>query len=544
MAEIKLRVAHGAQPICLNAGMANRHGLIAGATGTGKTVSLQVLAEAFSSEGIPVFMADVKGDLSGIGKQGAMNRIIEKHIQQFGLNNFEFQAYPVRFYDVFGAMGHPLRATISGIGPLLLARLLNLNETQSGALNLVFRIADENGLLLIDMKDLRAMLEHVGNNAKQYTTSYGAVSTMSIGAIQRNLLTLDTQGGNVFFGEPAFDVFDLMQQQAGKGVINILAADRLMQSPVLYSTLLLWLLSDLYEKMPEAGDLPKPKLVFFFDEAHLLFNDAPKVLTDKIEKVVRLIRSKGVGVYFVSQSPADIPDNVLGQLGNRIQHALRAYTPRDQKAVKVAAQTFRPNPALKTEQVITELGVGEALVSFLDEAGRPSIVEHATLLPPHSQIGPLTAEERQALINSSFIYGKYEHYFDRISAFEVLQQQKQQQQFGQQPPPPPQYGQSGQQPSQQPQPYGQFGQTQPFGQQPQPYGQLGQPQQYGGQYWKQYGEQYKQQPPASNPKQPQKTAVKKPQTGSAASVANTIAKTLVSHQGQKIIRGLFGSLIK
>ena len=386
-----------------------------------------------------------------------------------------------------------------------------------------------------------SMLEHVGNNSKQYTTSYGAVSTMSIGAIQRNLLTLETQGGNVFFGEPAFDVFDLMQLQAGKGVINILAADRLMQSPVLYSTLLLWLLSDLYEKLPEAGDLPKPKLVFFFDEAHLLFNDAPKVLTDKIEKVVRLIRSKGVGVYFVSQSPADIPDNVLGQLGNRIQHALRAYTPRDYKAVKVAAQTFRPNPALKTEQVITELGVGEALVSFLDEAGRPSMVEHATLLPPHSQIGPLTSEERKALINNSFIYGKYEQYYDRISAFEVLEQQKQQQQFGQQP------QQYGQQSPQQPQQYGQFGQPQQP--QQQQYGQFGQPQQqqpqqFGEQYWKQYGEQYKQQPPASKPKPPPKAAPKKTQASTTATVANTIAKTLVSRQGQKFVRGLFGSLIK
>jgi DNA helicase HerA-like ATPase len=476
--------------------MANRHGLIAGATGTGKTVSLQVLAEAFSAEGIPVFMADVKGDLSGIGKQGVMNKVIAARTEEFGLNDFSFQPYPVCFYDVFGLQGHPLRATISGVGPLFLSRLLNLNDTQSGALNLVFRIADDDGLLLIDMKDLRSMLDYVGKNAKQYTTSYGTVSSMSIGAIQRGLLTLEDQGGNIFFGEPAFDISDLVRTHGEKGIINILAADKLMQSPVLYSTLLLWLLSDLYEKLPEVGDLPKPKLVFFFDEAHLLFNDSPKALTDKIEQIVRLIRSKGVGVYFVSQSPSDIPNNVLGQLGNRIQHALRAFTPRDQKAVKIAAQTFRPNPALNTEQVITELGVGEALVSFLDEAGRPSIVERAMMLPPHSQIGPLTDDERAELIKKSTIYGKYDHYFDRFSAYEFFQQQQQQQQ---------------QQAQQQ-----QKGSSTPA--------------------------------PAKTQAQPKPaartTTTKKRSTGTGATIAKTVVNTLGSRQGQQLIRGLFGSLIK
>jgi len=496
MSDVQLYVSHGASPLYLNARMANRHGLIAGATGTGKTVSLQVLAEAFSAEGIPVFMADVKGDLSGIGKQGVMNKVIAARTEEFGLSDFSFQPYPVCFYDVFGLQGHPLRATISGVGPLFLSRLLNLNDTQSGALNLVFRIADDDGLLLIDMKDLRSMLDYVGKNAKQYTTSYGTVSSMSIGAIQRGLLTLEDQGGNIFFGEPAFDISDLVRTHGEKGIINILAADKLMQSPVLYSTLLLWLLSDLYEKLPEVGDLPKPKLVFFFDEAHLLFNDSPKALTDKIEQIVRLIRSKGVGVYFVSQSPSDIPNNVLGQLGNRIQHALRAFTPRDQKAVKIAAQTFRPNPALNTEQVITELGVGEALVSFLDEAGRPSIVERAMMLPPHSQIGPLTDDERAELIKKSTIYGKYDHYFDRFSAYEFFQQQQQQQQ---------------QQAQQQ-----QKGSSTPA--------------------------------PAKTQAQPKPaartTTTKKRSTGTGATIAKTVVNTLGSRQGQQLIRGLFGSLIK
>ena len=418
-----LHVAHGTAPLYLNSRMANRHGLIAGATGTGKTVSLQVLAEALSAEGIPVFMADVKGDLSGIGKPGIINKTIAARVEEFGLGDFGLWSCPVCFYDVFGQQGHPFRTTISKIGPLLLARLLNLNDVQSGTLHLVFRIADDNGWLLIDMKDLRAMLEYAGKNAKQFTTEYGTIASTSIGAIQRALLVLEGQGGDVFFGEPAFEISDLIQTRNGKGVVSILAADKLMRSPSLYSTMLLALLSDLFENLPEVGDLPKPKLVFFFDEAHLLFNAAPKALTDKIENVVRLIRSKGVGIFFISQSPSDIPDNVLGQLGNRVQHALRAYTPRDQKAVRTAAQTFRPNPAISTEKVITELGVGEALVSFLDQFGTPSIVERAKILPPHSQIGPLSGDERRALIQDSLVHGKYEGYFDRFSAYEALQQQ-------------------------------------------------------------------------------------------------------------------------
>jgi DNA helicase HerA-like ATPase len=501
-------VAHGTSPIYLNAQMANRHGLIAGATGTGKTVSLQVLAEAFSADGIPVFMADVKGDLSGIGKPGAMNKIIEKRTQEFGLHDFNFQSYPTCFYDVFGKQGHPFRTTISGMGPLLLARLLNLNDVQTGALNLVFRIADDNGLLLIDLKDLRLMLEYVGNNAKQFTTSYGTVTGMSIGAIQRGLLSLETQGGDSFFGEPDFDIYDLMRSHEGKGMINILSADKLMQSPILYSTMLLWLLSDLYEKLPEVGDLPKPKLVFFFDEAHLLFNDAPKVLTEKIEKIVRLIRSKGVGIYFVSQSPSDIPDNVLGQLGNRIQHALRAYTPRDQKAVKIAAQTFRPNPNLKTEQVITELGVGEALVSFLDQAGSPSIVERAVILPPHSQIGPLTPQEREEHIKTSKLFGKYENYFDRKSAYEVLQEQKQQ-----------------------------VEQEQQRQQQKTIAGS-------SGTDWQSKYPQYQMQHPATATKP---TATKPTSTKKSTSTASTVGKTIgktVNRQGQSFVRGLLGSMLK
>ena len=513
MSDIQLYVSHGESPLYLNARMANRHGLIAGATGTGKTVSLQVLAEAFSSEGIPVFMADVKGDLSGIGKSGVMNKIIATRTEEFGLTDFGFQSYPVSFYDVFGRQGHPMRATISGMGPLLLARLLNLNDTQTGALNLVFRIADDNDLLLIDMKDLRSMLDFVGQNAKQYTTSYGAVSSMSIGAIQRGLLTLEDQGGNLFFGEPEFDINDLMRTQGGKGVINILAADKLMLSPALYSTLLLWLLSDLYEKLPEVGDLPKPKLIFFFDEAHLLFNDSPKVLIDKIEQIVRLIRSKGVGVYFVSQSPSDIPNNVLGQLGNRIQHALRAFTPRDQKAVKIAAQTFRPNPALNTEQIITELGVGEALVSFLDEAGRPSIVERAKMLPPHSQIGPLTDDERETLIKNSALYGKYDQYFDRFSAFEKLQEQKQQQE--------------------------QQLQWQKQQQEQEKQQQQWQKQQQQRTYAPVPSRQQTQPKPATRT-----TTAGRRNTNTNTNVLNTVVKTLGSRESQRIIRGLFGSLIR
>ena len=539
MSDIQLNVAYGVSPLHINARMANRHGMIAGATGTGKTVSLQVLAEAFSSEGVPVFMADVKGDLSGMGKQGVMNKVIASRTEEFGLHDFLFQSYPVCFYDVFGRQGHPMRTTISGMGPLLLSRLLNLNDTQTGALNLVFRIADDNGMLLIDMKDLRSMLEYVGQNSKLYTTSYGTVSSMSIGAIQRGLLTLEDQGGNIFFGEPDFDINDLMRTQGGRGVVNIMAADRLMQSPILYSTLLLWLLSDLYEKLPEVGDLPKPKLVFFFDEAHLLFNDSPKVLTDKIEQIIRLIRSKGVGVYFISQSPADIPNNVLGQLGNRIQHALRAYTPRDQKAVKIAAQTFRQNPALNTEQVITELGVGEALVSFLDEAGRPTIVERAKMYPPHSQIGPITDEEREILINSSTIYGKYEQYFDRFSAYEMLQEQKQQQEQQEQ------WQRQQEQLQREQQIQQQQWQKQQQQQQKEQQQWQRQQQQQQQQWQKQQQRTYSPVPSRTQyqPNPYSRTTTSSRNTTST-NVINTVAKTIGSREGQKLIRGIFGSLIK
>ncbi|MDD5296201.1 MAG: DUF853 family protein [Rhodocyclaceae bacterium] len=402
--------------------MANRHGLIAGATGTGKTVTLQTLAERLSSIGVPVFMADVKGDLSGIGAPGQITPKFKQRLESLGLaKDFNPRACPVAFWDVYGENGHPVRATISDMGPLLLSRLLNLNETQSGVLQLVFRIADDGGLLLLDMKDLRAMVQHVGEHAKDYTTEYGNISTASIGAIQRGLLTLEEQGADKFFGEPMLDIADLMQTDAdGRGVVNILAAEKLYLSPRLYGTFLLWLLSELFEQLPEAGDLEKPKLVFFFDEAHLLFSDASPVLLQKIEQVVRLIRSKGVGVWFVTQNPLDVPETVLGQLGNRVQHALRAFTPRDQKAVKTAAETLRANPAFDAAAAITELGVGEALLSFLDTQGRPGMVERCLVLPPASRIGPLTADERSTIIRSSLIYGHYEQTEDRVSAFEKL----------------------------------------------------------------------------------------------------------------------------
>jgi len=376
-------VAKGNIDLFLLPQMANRHGLISGATGTGKTVTLQVLAEQFSRAGTPVFMADVKGDLSGVSQSGAATPKIQERIRQLKLENFTFSSSPAAFWDIFGAEGHPVRATISDMGPLLLSRLLQLNETQAGVLNIVFRIADENGLLLLDAKDLRAMLQYVGENAARFTTQYGNISNASIGAIQRNLLTLDQQGADKFFGEPALNLDDLLQtDSSGRGVINILAADKLMQAPKVYATMLLWMLSELFERFPEVGDLPKPKLVFFFDEAHLLFNDVPPALLEKIEQVIRLVRSKGVGVYFVTQNPRDIPDNVLGQLGNRVQHALRAFTPRDRKAVQAAAETFRANPKLNTEAVLAELGVGEALDSLLDEKGQPGIVERAFICPP------------------------------------------------------------------------------------------------------------------------------------------------------------------
>ena len=400
--------------------MANRHGLITGATGTGKTVTLQTLAEQFSSIGVPCFMSDIKGDLSGLSQPGGGNPKVDERLKLLEISDHPFRGFPVTFWDPFGEQGHPVRATVSDMGPLLLSRMLDLNETQSGVLNLVFKVADDNGLLLLDLKDLRAMLQFVGDNAKVLTTDYGNVSAASVGAIQRGLLALESQGGDRILGEPMLDINDLMQTDRGLGVVNILSADKLMGSPKLYATLLLWLLSELFENLPEAGDLDKPKLVFFFDEAHLLFNDAPPALVDKIEQVVRLIRSKGVGVYFVTQNPADIPDKVLSQLGNRVQHALRAFSPRDQKAVKAAAETMRDNPQLDEASVITELGVGETLVSCLDEKGRPGVVERAFVIPPQGQIGPIQPQERQRLMQQSLVAGVYEKTVDRESAYELL----------------------------------------------------------------------------------------------------------------------------
>ena len=412
----------GDTELALLSALANRHGLVTGATGTGKTVTLQRMAEQFSSIGVPVFLADIKGDLSGIGAaSGPASEKLQKRLDMLGMADWQPKANPVVFWDVFGVSGHPVRATVSDMGPLLFSRLLDLNETQEGVLQIVFRIADDAGLLLLDLKDLRAMVQNVGDNAATFKTQYGNISTASIGAIQRGLLTLEEQGGDKFFGEPMLDVSDLMQTASGgRGVVNVLAADQLMNSPKLYATFLLWLLAELFEQLPEAGDLDKPKLVFFFDEAHLLFDEAPPALIDKVEQVVRLIRSKGVGVYFVTQNPLDVPDKVLGQLGNRVQHALRAFTPRDQKAVRAAADTMRANPAFDAAAAITELGVGEALVSFLDEKGRPAIVERAFVLPPLSRLGPLTPEERQQAIQSSVLFGHYEKIVDRESAYEKL----------------------------------------------------------------------------------------------------------------------------
>ncbi|HML82863.1 MAG TPA: DUF853 domain-containing protein [Thiomonas arsenitoxydans] len=421
MSDPILVAQHGKVQCHLLPRLSNRHGLITGATGTGKTVSLQVLAEAFSRIGTPVFMADVKGDLTGISQAGSLSPKLAERLKTLGLPEPTFGASPVTLWDVFGEQGHPIRATISDMGPLLLARLLQLNETQTGVLNLVFKIADDNGLLLLDMKDLRAMLQEVGDNAASFTTEYGNISAASVGAIQRGLLQLETQGADKFFGEPMLNIDDLMQTDGnGRGMVNILAADKLYQAPRLYATFLLWLLSELFERLPEIGDPDQPKLVFFFDEAHLLFNDAPKPLLEKIEQVVRLIRSKGVGVFFVSQNPLDIPDTVLGQLGNRIQHALRAFTPRDQKAVKTAADTMRPNPGLDVAQAITELAVGEALVSRLDEKGRPTPTERVWMLAPGSRIGPISPEERKALMQGSLVAGVYEKTVDRESAYELL----------------------------------------------------------------------------------------------------------------------------
>ena len=402
-------------------GMANRHGLITGATGTGKTVSLQTLAENFSNQGVPVFMADVKGDLVGISQTGHLSDKIKSILKDRQMEEPAAQSCPTTLWDVFGKQGHPVRATVSDMGPLLLGRMLNLNDTQAGVLNLVFKIADDQGLLILDLKDLRAMLQHVGENASQFTTEYGNDSAASVGAIQRGLLEIESQGADKFFGEPMLNIQDFLQTDAkGKGVINLLCASELMNAPRLYGTFLLWLLSELFEQLPEIGDPEKPKLVFFFDEAHLLFNEAPKVLIERMELLVRLIRSKGVGVYFVTQNPLDVPETVLGQLGNRVQHALRAFTPRDQKAVKASAQTMRPNPNLDIERAITELGVGEALVSFLDEKGRPGVTQQAYVLMPGSQLGPITPEQRKALLDNSLVSGVYEKTIDRESAYEIL----------------------------------------------------------------------------------------------------------------------------
>ncbi|MEL7600381.1 MAG: helicase HerA-like domain-containing protein [Proteiniphilum sp.] len=412
--------------VCLIPKMANRHGLITGATGTGKTVTLQTLSETFSEMGVPVFAADMKGDLSGVAKTGGNKESVTKRVDSYNLKEkgFEYKPFPVRFWDVFGEQGHPVRTTVTAMGPLLLERLLDLNETQGAILTMAFRIADDNNLLLIDLKDLQKMLQYIGDNRAQFTTQYGNISPASIGAIQRGLMRLESEGADRFFGEPELEITDFIQTEQGRGVINILAADKLMNSPRVYTTFLLWLLDDLYETLPEVGDLDKPKLVFFFDEAHLLFNDMPSSLLEKVEQIVRLIRSKGVGVYFCTQNPADIPESILGQLGNRVQHALRAYTPNDQKAVKVAANTFRANPRFDTGEAITQLNTGEALVSFLDEKGAPQMVERANILPPQGQIGPITVGERDQLMRGSLIYGVYEKLVDRESAYEILSQKQ------------------------------------------------------------------------------------------------------------------------
>ncbi len=423
----QLYVAHSADgPIHIIGNMANRHGLIAGATGTGKTVTLQVLAETFSQAGVPCFMADMKGDLSGISQTGGLSKFIEKRCAEWGMDTttLQFEGCPVRLYDVYGKQGHPMRTTIEKMGAMLLARLMELNETQTGILTLTFRIAKDEKLPLVDMKDLRLMLDYVAKNAAKYSTTYGNISAASVGAIQRALLTLSEQGGDLFFGEPAFDIYDLLQTEGGRGVMNILAADELMLRPKLYSTFLMWLLTEIYDIMPEVGDMELPKMIFFFDEAHMLFKDTSKALTDKIEQIVRLIRSKGVGVYFISQSPSDLPESILGQCGNRVQHALRAFTPKDQAAVKAAAKTFRPNPAFETEREILELGTGEALVSFLDEEGAPAMVQRAKILFPLSQIGAITDEQRAQIIQNSRICGKYEEVKERESAFEIIAKQR------------------------------------------------------------------------------------------------------------------------
>lgn len=419
----KIYLGTSVKPEYLNLKLANRHGLITGATGTGKTVTLQILAEGFSNAGVPVFCSDIKGDLSGIAAPGEEKDFLTKRANEIGFaDEYELGQFPAVFWDLFGNQGHPIRATVTELGPLLLSRLMDLTDAQEGVLNIAFKIADDEGMLLLDLKDIRALLSHVGENAKELTSSYGNISRQSVGAIQRDLLVLEEQGGDAFFGEPALKISDLMRtDRKGRGVINVLAADKLMMSPRLYATFLLWLLSELFEELPEIGDPEKPRLVFFFDEAHLLFNEAPKALLEKVEQVVRLIRSKGVGIYFVTQNPLDVPDTVLSQLGNRVQHALRAFTPRDQKAVKAAAETFRPNPDLDTKQVITELGVGEALVSTLERKGIPSVVQRTLIRPPSSRLGPLTKKERKKIVQASPVFGQYEDVVDRESAYEVLQ---------------------------------------------------------------------------------------------------------------------------
>jgi DNA helicase HerA-like ATPase len=421
MSAEQILIGKGEEQVFLNPKYANRHGLIAGATGTGKTVSLQVLAEGFSRIGVPVFMADVKGDLSGISQTGKPHPKVDERIEKIGITDYKSQGYPTVFWDLFGEQGHPIRTTISDMGPLILSRLLDLNDTQEGVLNIAFKFADDEGLLLLDLADLRTTLNFIGENSKEFQNEYGNVSSASVGAIQRALLVLEQQGGDKFFGEPALEIWDFMRTGSGGfGTINILAADKLMHSPRLYATFLLWLISELFEELPEVGDMEKPRLVFFFDEAHLLFDGAPKSLVDTVEQVVKLIRSKGVGIYFVTQNPLDIPDDVLGQLGNRVQHALRAFTPRDQKAVRAAAQTFRPNPKLDTEQSITELGVGEALVSVLEGKGTPSIVQRTLISPPQSRIGPADESERRDILRQSSMAGKYDKPVDRESAHELL----------------------------------------------------------------------------------------------------------------------------
>lgn len=503
MSDDGLLIAKGENELFIRPRMANRHGLIAGATGTGKTVSLQVIAENFSRIGVPVFLADVKGDIAGISQPGQPAPKLIERVQRLGLEGFVFEGSPAAFWDVFGEQGHPVRTTVSDMGPLLLARLLNLNDVQSGVLTIIFRIADDNGLLLLDFKDLRAMVQFVGDHYQEFETQYGRVSTASIGAIQRGLLMLEEHGADRFFGEPALNLEDLMQTDGrGRGVINILAADRLMQDPRAYSTFLLWLMAELFERLPEVGDQEKPRLIFFFDEAHLLFTDAPPALLEKVEQVVRLIRSKGVGVYFVTQNPLDIPDRILGQLGHRIQHALRAFTPRDQKAVKAAAETFRQNPKLAVETAITELGTGEALVSFLDEKGMPGVVERAFILPPKSRIGPITTDERRAILNVSPLAGYYDRVMDRESAYEVIKARAERK-LAEQPPPTPYY---------------------PPGRQEFP--RYPQPQPYGRGY-----------------KEPQRRPAGRSRDTLFEAMAKSAARSVGSQLGRQILRGVMGSIL-